>query len=292
MSNNIDADMQIESTQEKDFALRGKIMLSAIVILFGVVIFLAILHLYARWYLLRLRRRELQRRHRRRRRTHIVFYVDNNQPNSANDHGLEAEVLNSLPLFAYSSKTHPEGLECAVCLSEFEENETGRFLPKCSHSFHVECIDMWFRSHSTCPLCRSPVEPVTEPEKNLAETVFRVDEPGSSSGNNTASMGDRTKRLDLVGVRIQIPRTEFDGELSLSSPGFRSPGTRLLSFKRLLSMNKKSPMGTPCGVGTSCVQLGATELDLESGSNELTHESTGLVTPSESAQLGKKSDVS
>ncbi|CAI9779747.1 unnamed protein product [Fraxinus pennsylvanica] len=282
MSNNIDADMQIESTREKDYALRGKIMLSTIIILFGVVIFLAILHLYARWYLLRLRRLELQRRRRhgrRRSRTHIVFYVDNNQPNSATDHGLEAEVLNSLPLFAYSSKTHPEVVECAVCLSEFEENETGRFLPKCSHSFHVECIDMWFRSHSTCPLCRSPVEPVAEPEKNLAETVISVDEPGSSSGDNTASLGDRTKSLDAAGVRIDIPRrAEFGGELSLSSPGFRSPGTRLLSFKRLLSMNKKSPMGTPCGAGTSFVPVGATELDLESGRNELTQESTGAHT--------------
>ncbi|CAI9765851.1 unnamed protein product [Fraxinus pennsylvanica] len=278
MSNNIDPGMQIEASPEKDYALRGKIMLTAIVILFAVVIFMTFLHLYARWYLLRLRRRQ-QSRQRQRRRTHIVFYVDNNQPNSAADHGLEAEVLNSVPMFAYSSKTHPEVLECAVCLSEFEENETGRFLPKCKHSFHTECIDMWFRSHSTCPLCRSPVEQVAEPEKVRAEIAINVNEPGSSSGNNTMSSGDRRKGLDLVS--IEVPRrTEFDEELPLSSPGFRSPGSRLLSIKRFLSMNRKSPKGTPCGAGTSSGPLGATEMDLESGRDELTtQESTRTHSP-------------
>lgn len=276
MSNNIDPGVQIEASPEKGYALSGKIMLSAIVILFAVVIFMAFLHLYARWYLFRLRR---QRRQSQRRRTHIVFYVDNHQPNSAADHGLETEVLNLLPLFAYSSKTHPEVLECAVCLSEFEENETGRFLPKCKHSFHTECIDMWFRSHSTCPLCRSPVEPVSEPEKNRSDIAINLDEPGSSSGNNMMPLGDRRKGLDLV--RIEVPRrTQFDDELPLSSPGYRSPGTRLLSIKRFLSMNRKSPMGTPCATGTSSGPLGATELDLESGRDELTtQESTPTHTP-------------
>ncbi|KAL2534654.1 RING-H2 finger protein ATL2 [Abeliophyllum distichum] len=282
MSNSIDPESQMVATPEKDYALSGKIMLSAIIILFAVVIFMAVLHLYARWYLLRLRRRQLQRR-RHNRRTHIVFYVDNHHPNSAVDHGLEAEVLNSLPLFAYSSKTHTEVLECAVCLSEFEENETGRFLPKCSHSFHIECIDMWFRSHSTCPLCRSSVEPVTEPEKNRAEIAVNVDEPGSSSGNNTESLGARRKGLDMVGVRIEVPRrNEFDRELRLSSPasqGFKSPGARLLSLRRLLSMNKKSPIGTPGGSGTSCGPVGATELDLENGRVDFTQESTPVHTP-------------
>ncbi|KAH0461219.1 hypothetical protein IEQ34_008794 [Dendrobium chrysotoxum] len=43
---------------------------------------------------------------------------------------------------------------CPVCLSEFEDGEAVRFPPECGHCFHVECIDMWFRWHSTCPVCR------------------------------------------------------------------------------------------------------------------------------------------
>ncbi|XP_056166916.1 RING-H2 finger protein ATL52-like [Syzygium oleosum] len=50
--------------------------------------------------------------------------------------------------------------ECAVCLSVFEEGEEVRQLPRCKHSFHVSCIDMWLYSHSDCPLCRSPAHPL------------------------------------------------------------------------------------------------------------------------------------
>jgi hypothetical protein len=47
-----------------------------------------------------------------------------------------------------------EGLECAVCLCQFEDNDILRLLPKCQHAFHVDCVDLWLASHSTCPLCR------------------------------------------------------------------------------------------------------------------------------------------
>uniref|UniRef100_A0ACD5YL00 Uncharacterized protein n=1 Tax=Avena sativa TaxID=4498 RepID=A0ACD5YL00_AVESA len=47
--------------------------------------------------------------------------------------------------------------DCAVCITELAAGEAARLLPRCGHSFHVECVDMWLRSHSTCPLCRCPV---------------------------------------------------------------------------------------------------------------------------------------
>ncbi|KAK4380064.1 hypothetical protein RND71_001926 [Anisodus tanguticus] len=280
------------------YALSGKIMLCAIVILFAVVVFMVGLHLYARWYLLHQRRSDLLRRRRvHHRRTHIVFYVDN--PNSGlsdANRGLEPAVLNSLPAFVYSNKTHPEPLECAVCLSEFKENEKGRVLPNCNHSFHLECIDMWFHTHSTCPLCRSPVEPVTEPDENRVEIAVTVNEPsepgvlgepGSSSGLcnsccqhgeensnsvNTTSLGGRRKGLDLTGIRIEVPRRtnelledEMEMGLRLSSPTsqLRSPASRLLSLRRILSMNKKTPTGASNspGIRTSC----SANLDLEIG---------------------------
>ncbi|GLJ09590.1 hypothetical protein SUGI_0112430 [Cryptomeria japonica] len=65
-------------------------------------------------------------------------------------------VAESFPVFVYERKNYSEqGLECAVCLSEFEEEEKGRILPACNHSFHVDCIDRWFESQSTCPICRA-----------------------------------------------------------------------------------------------------------------------------------------
>ncbi|KAL3527810.1 hypothetical protein ACH5RR_012466 [Cinchona calisaya] len=50
-------------------------------------------------------------------------------------------------------------IECAVCLSLFEEGELIRKL-KCKHVFHKECLDRWLQQDwATCPLCRSKVLP-------------------------------------------------------------------------------------------------------------------------------------
>ncbi|RYR67496.1 hypothetical protein Ahy_A03g013890 isoform A [Arachis hypogaea] len=53
--------------------------------------------------------------------------------------------------------------ECPVCLSVFEEGEEVRKLPRCKHSFHALCIDMWLYSHFDCPICRTPVGPFSHP---------------------------------------------------------------------------------------------------------------------------------
>jgi len=51
--------------------------------------------------------------------------------------------------------------DCAVCITELKAGDTARVLPRCGHGYHVDCVDMWLRSHSTCPLCRCPA--VDEP---------------------------------------------------------------------------------------------------------------------------------
>ncbi|CAI0427717.1 unnamed protein product [Linum tenue] len=78
------------------------------------------------------------------------------------DAGVDQSFIDTLPIFLYDSivggppddeKSAP--FDCAVCLCEFAAADKLRLLPKCSHAFHMECIDTWLLSHSTCPLCRS-----------------------------------------------------------------------------------------------------------------------------------------
>lgn len=73
--------------------------------------------------------------------------------------GLDSSVIDTFPILLYSSvknlKIGKEVLECAVCLSEFDDGESLRLLPKCSHVFHPECIDIWLAGHVTCPVCRA-----------------------------------------------------------------------------------------------------------------------------------------
>lgn len=79
--------------------------------------------------------------------------------------GLDQCPISALPTFSFRRATYPGGndkrtsAECAVCIDSVEEGEKLRLLPNCEHVFHVECIDMWLHSHSTCPLCRTEVDP-------------------------------------------------------------------------------------------------------------------------------------
>ncbi|CAL9216104.1 unnamed protein product [Arabidopsis halleri] len=71
------------------------------------------------------------------------------------DSGLDQALIDALPVFLYKEiKGTKEPFDCAVCLCEFSEHDKLRLLPNCSHAFHIDCIDTWLLSNSTCPLCR------------------------------------------------------------------------------------------------------------------------------------------
>ncbi|KAL2487832.1 E3 ubiquitin-protein ligase [Forsythia ovata] len=75
--------------------------------------------------------------------------------------GLDSYIMHSIPITQFEKnkdeESCPSNTDCAVCLGEFEEGQWVKHLPNCSHVFHVSCIDTWFQTHSSCPLCRSYV---------------------------------------------------------------------------------------------------------------------------------------
>lgn len=136
--------------------LTGRIMVVAIIVLFVVIAFVVFLHLYAKWYW-RQRGSVITRRRRR-----MDFAGGHDHQVTAatalRGHGLDPSFLKTMPIILFSPQDFKDGLECSVCLSEVTQGEKTRILPKCSHGFHVQCIDMWFQSHSTCPICRNPIQ--------------------------------------------------------------------------------------------------------------------------------------
>lgn len=76
--------------------------------------------------------------------------------------GLDHSLIQSFPTFIYASvkdfRIEKYGLECAICLVEFEDDSMLRLLTACCHVFHQECIDLWLESHKTCPFCRGNLE--------------------------------------------------------------------------------------------------------------------------------------
>ncbi|XAR54800.1 hypothetical protein NMG60_11030103 [Bertholletia excelsa] len=86
--------------------------------------------------------------------------------------GLHPSIIQSFPKFTYSDvkdlRREKGDLECAICLSEFIDDDALRLLPTCHHVFHQECIDLWLGSQNTCPVCRRSLE--DSPEKSPVPT--------------------------------------------------------------------------------------------------------------------------
>ncbi|KAK7389710.1 hypothetical protein VNO78_24984 [Psophocarpus tetragonolobus] len=167
--------------------ITGKIMVVAIIFLFMVVVFVLVLHLYAKFFWWSIEENAApQPRNRRRRRRRFVFAPGQDPVIYETYHqvGLDPSVLKSLPVLVFPSEDFKDGLECAVCLSEIVQGEKARLLPKCNHGFHVDCIDMWFHSHSTCPLCRNPVafESSKSEQSNVSGNSQHQDNSGAVSG--------------------------------------------------------------------------------------------------------------
>ncbi|GMI99154.1 Arabidopsis Toxicos en Levadura 46 [Hibiscus trionum] len=96
------------------------------------------------------------------------------------DSGLDQSFIDALPVFYYKEIVGlKEPFDCAVCLCEFSEKDKLRLLPVCSHAFHINCIDTWLLSNSTCPLCRGTL---FNPEFSMENPMFEFDEIREDEG--------------------------------------------------------------------------------------------------------------
>ncbi|WOL02671.1 hypothetical protein Cni_G11390 [Canna indica] len=176
--------------------------------------------------------------------------------------GLDAVAVAALaPPVVIRAGDLKEGLECPVCLSELSEGETARLLPKCGHAFHLECIDMWFCSHSTCPLCRTPAaleEPkaagaaAAEPAHGDAQSS--ADEQtfsgNSSSQDESSGSPDSSSASPPVVLVIEVPRRAAErsqtSNSALTASRLQEENTSpptLRSWRRLLVLGSRVSRG-------------------------------------------------
>jgi hypothetical protein len=62
-------------------------------------------------------------------------------------------------------------LVCPICLEVLVHGAICSEVPACRHLFHRDCIALWMRSKSTCPLCRVRIMPGSEPLSAAEEMV-------------------------------------------------------------------------------------------------------------------------
>ncbi|PIN22074.1 hypothetical protein CDL12_05216 [Handroanthus impetiginosus] len=122
------------------------------------------------------------------------------------DAGVDQSFIDTLPVFNYKAIIGAKDpFDCAVCLCEFESEDKLRLLPKCSHAFHMDCIDTWLLSHSTCPLCRASLLH-DFPQNTNCSPIVLVLESGSESSREIVS--DRDVGLGRTSSHLSAHRDD------------------------------------------------------------------------------------
>ncbi|TVU37873.1 hypothetical protein EJB05_11215, partial [Eragrostis curvula] len=157
------------------------------------------------------------------------------------DGGLDDKSMAKLPRREVGKG---ESLDCAVCITELAAGETARVLPRCGHAFHVDCVDMWLKSHSTCPLCRCPAvdEPpaappaVTTPEADPESPNFPTNVLffGSSQDDVSTGRAQQNQSPPTLATATAAPSAQSQEEEEEAA-------ARVLGLRRLLGCGGASP---------------------------------------------------
>ncbi|XP_051146643.1 RING-H2 finger protein ATL54-like [Andrographis paniculata] len=180
--------------------------------------------------------------------------------------GLDPAVIRSIAVVKYTRGGGLiDGTDCSICLSEFQDDEILRLLPKCNHAFHLSCIDTWLRSHTNCPICRArillnntPPPPAAAAARN-EETLIRIPE----TGGETLAESEPSAIESMA--EIGVPAVDERNRLGPLQPARRSVsvdslsasmiGSAIADFggnceKQLDAIKQKSSVGKPLMSGS------------------------------------------
>lgn len=135
------------------------------------------------------------RRRNRRRAAAIAAALPTTAAAPAPKGGLDPAAIAALPTTLYRNDAAEAGAgtdECTICLGAVQEGELVRALPACGHVFHVPCVDTWFASSSSCPVCRAEVEPpppVSSSARFVQAEKAALDAVKEEAGSSTPERG-------------------------------------------------------------------------------------------------------
>ncbi|KAJ8558140.1 hypothetical protein K7X08_004906 [Anisodus acutangulus] len=169
---------------------------------------------------------------------------------SRESRGLDELLIREIPTFQYNRNKVGERSfrRCVVCLNEFKEDEMLRLLPKCSHAFHLDCIDIWLQNNASCPLCRTSISGTTN--KHPLDVIVA---PNSSPQDPHIPL---LRRSNILGSDEDFVVIELSGELGTDAQNrsnsisreFSQPQSRSHSSRKLAKQHtrKLSIMGDEC----------------------------------------------
>ncbi|KAK3158200.1 hypothetical protein QOZ80_2AG0134090 [Eleusine coracana subsp. coracana] len=154
--------------------------------------------------------------------------------NPRSECGLKKEMREMLPVVIFKESFLVRETQCSVCLADYQPDERLQRIPPCGHTFHIDCIDHWLSTNTTCPLCRVSLLPapkttsidldleaqivegslIVQHQEGLAENTQQEDQAPSRTND---SHGDEPSNQGGPVIVAEVAEPEADAEGSPST---------------------------------------------------------------------------
>ncbi|KAK7274613.1 hypothetical protein RIF29_15709 [Crotalaria pallida] len=107
-------------------------------------------------------------------------------------------LVAAIPIFKFNQEAFTsieEDTQCVICLADYKEQELLRIIPKCGHSFHLACIDLWLKKQSTCPVCRLPLQNACD-TKHARPVTFAISQSLEESNTSERNTGNEREHVE------------------------------------------------------------------------------------------------
>ena len=132
---------------------------------------------------------------------------------------------------------------CPICRDDFKDGDQLRKITICSHVFHEDCLENWFKYNEACPVCSKPLNReilrIIRPKRDLSEMrrksvdEFELKSPTENHGHSKIGMASILKR-----------RGGIEGVEDKLNPIWKR-GARHMSMSRLDVLETPSPCLDP-----------------------------------------------
>lgn len=145
-------------------------------------------------------------------------YANNNHDLSRSGSGLKKELREMLPIIVYKESFSVKDTQCSVCLADYEAEDRLQQIPACGHTFHMDCIDHWLTTHTTCPLCRLSLLPPGKSSTELQAVHVETSQEEASEANSDGAPRQERPRICEETQAIQVCESSH-GDARISQDG-------------------------------------------------------------------------
>ena len=154
---------------------------------------------------------------------------------------------------------------CSICRNDFQSGDVQRIITACGHKCHISCIERWFITQRSCPICRSVIghphtsNPSTRNSNNPSpqtpnnSTPQNANNPSLNANNqstqnvNNLSRSDTQNRTETIigGIVAGIPAETSNNIINVDSTESFLLSSRLLPISRQNISNTQNMPNTP-----------------------------------------------